>query len=917
MRNNFLFNSLIFGIILLVILSVISFATTIENQSILKINLNDIDDIKIPKSNNVIYLNDIDSGLTSPTGDYRWLDIANQSYSTSYQNNYNYTQANVEITYNEIGETFQGIMNASTLKPNFAYQLKLVGTSGTSSNELIGLAGRWWQEEWNGTTWTNGWNLNDKGDGSSPNPNDDTYFTRKNITNVTSPTGLKYKYTGYLVFDYFTTDEYGNISLNFEANSSYHVLWTTGQRNHTGDDGPLKTSSFDADLSDAYDDIGGDDFPLQNVSIFGEWERLPVGGVYPQHGEYDVQIIITEESFHGMGGSLSGNWAGAMGAQISFSIHDVYVDDDADIGWYDATHVRTIQEGVDNASVGDTVFVYNGTYYENVVINKIIDLIGENKDTTIINGNNGYGITVQIINVDIDNFTLINSNCGIFVEANYCEITNIKAYAGYKGIEVQDVSNTIITGCNLSNNSNIGITIKRSYDTLLDNCIIEYNLGIGVNFVSSDSNIISNSRISNNGNYGIRLRSLEESNGNIIHNNILIMNGVNAFDECSNTWYNTTLQEGNYWDDYTGNDIYHGPNQDIPGSDGIGDTPYDIPGGSNQDLYPLMNSYNPWNARLNFTSTNNYTDYVVFGERPGAMDGQDSWDAPKPGIPPTPYIFAWFDANLSTPYTKLWHDYRYYPDTLKIWDLYFKCDTTEPTKGSTNITISWNTDDINESEYNHVELYEYGNPNPMADMKTNNTYIFNATFSSEYHFQIKCIVNRYNISLSDRWNIISAPCYDSISKTDIIVENNSIEYSWDEAVSEGVVLNFLYNFNRTSHSYEFSDTIEPGYGYWLWSNYDCELIIYSNKVGTGHITDLESDWNIMGLPYNDTISKTSIYVTNNIIDYTWNEAVSEGIILNFVYGWNNTNQLYEFSDNFEPGHGYWMYAYYDCTLKRV
>ena len=35
----------------------------------------------IDTSETTIYLEDIDSGLTSPTGDYRWLDIANQSYS--------------------------------------------------------------------------------------------------------------------------------------------------------------------------------------------------------------------------------------------------------------------------------------------------------------------------------------------------------------------------------------------------------------------------------------------------------------------------------------------------------------------------------------------------------------------------------------------------------------------------------------------------------------------------------------------------------------------------------------------------------------------------------------------------------------------------------------------------------------------
>jgi len=55
-----------------------------------------------------------------------------------------------------------------------------------------------------------------------------------------------------------------------------------------------------------------------------------------------------------------------------------------------------IQDAIDNATDGDTVFAYNGIYYENVVVNKIIMLIGEDKDYTIIDCEGiGYGITVQ------------------------------------------------------------------------------------------------------------------------------------------------------------------------------------------------------------------------------------------------------------------------------------------------------------------------------------------------------------------------------------------------------------------------------------------------------------------------------------------------------------------------------------------
>jgi pectin methylesterase-like acyl-CoA thioesterase len=45
-----------------------------------------------------------------------------------------------------------------------------------------------------------------------------------------------------------------------------------------------------------------------------------------------------------------------------------------------------IQDAIDNASEGDTIFVHNGIYNENITIIKTINLIGEDKNTTIING---------------------------------------------------------------------------------------------------------------------------------------------------------------------------------------------------------------------------------------------------------------------------------------------------------------------------------------------------------------------------------------------------------------------------------------------------------------------------------------------------------------------------------------------------
>jgi hypothetical protein len=91
--------------------------------------------------------------------------------------------------------------------------------------------------------------------------------------------------------------------------------------------------------------------------------------------------------------------------------------------------------------------------------------------------------------------------------------------------------------------------------------------------------------------YGV---SLISSSGNLCYNNYFSHNTINGYDDGNNTWnIAKTLGTniiggpylgGNYWDDYTGKDN---------NTDGIGDTPYNISGGDNQDVYPLifLNTY--------------------------------------------------------------------------------------------------------------------------------------------------------------------------------------------------------------------------------------------------------------------------------------------------------------------------------------
>jgi len=80
------------------------------------------------------------------------------------------------------------------------------------------------------------------------------------------------------------------------------------------------------------------------------------------------------------------------------------------VGGNGSSNYSTIQDAIDATSDGDTVFVFSGTYYENIVVHKSINLLGENKNTVIINGNdNGDVVNITANSVKISGFTIKNS----------------------------------------------------------------------------------------------------------------------------------------------------------------------------------------------------------------------------------------------------------------------------------------------------------------------------------------------------------------------------------------------------------------------------------------------------------------------------------------------------------------------------
>jgi len=253
-----------------------------------------------------------------------------------------------------------------------------------------------------------------------------------------------------------------------------------------------------------------------------------------------------------------------------------------------------LQEIINNAKEGSTIYVEQGTYYGITKVNKSLTLIGEN---VILDADDSQvGIIVSAFNVTLKGFTILNTvrfgNGSIPEEISELwlspemEGTGIYVYrAG--GVIISDV---MVMDCY----AGIGLTRVPSPYTKVINTLI-YNTTWGIMLSNADHTYIFNSTVRNSS--GIWLGQYSSINlayttvlsnlwgivispnspGNEIHNNNFINNTYQVYIH-PDAQRKVADWTGNFWSDYKGIDL---------NLDGIGDTPYVIDS-NNQDPCPLM-----------------------------------------------------------------------------------------------------------------------------------------------------------------------------------------------------------------------------------------------------------------------------------------------------------------------------------------
>lgn len=144
----------------------------------------------------------------------------------------------------------------------------------------------------------------------------------------------------------------------------------------------------------------------------------------------------------------------------------------------------TIQDAINHANEGDTIYVKPGTYYEHIIVNKTVSLIGENRSNTILDGGNGAETVVRII-------------------SNNVFLKELSITHGSSGISVYGANNVNIARNHIFDNQNYGIFVGASVNISIYENLISHSYYGFDSWMTGQIKMRNNSLVNNRQNFGI------------------------------------------------------------------------------------------------------------------------------------------------------------------------------------------------------------------------------------------------------------------------------------------------------------------------------------------------------------------------------------------------------------------------------
>jgi len=561
---------------------------------------------------------------------------------------------------------------------------------------------------------------------------------------------------------------------------------------------------------------------------------------------------------------------------LTFDIHSVKaelgvwtVDDDGPADF------SSIQETINAANSGDIIYVYPGTYYEQVVVNKSVSLIGEDdiaKPVVIANGtdftfyvsaNNvtisgfeiqnlidtyptGWGIILNTSSNSIVNGNIVDATLAILVDGgsgnNISDnVVTVSEFCVWEGLTLRNSDNNFVTGNHFSIACDDPLIMSNSHHNYI---AFNYISGHFVDLVAisycNNNSIVGNTLWKP---YGVQGHIwLKNSKDNILyHNNFIPYWDVFvSIDDAStnNTWDDGYPSGGNYWSNYAGNDTYSGPHQNETGSDDIGDTPCVIDV-DNQDRYPLMNQWAPDIAVTNVAPSKNIT---------------------VQGLSLDINVTA---TNQGTT-TETFNVTVYYDDK----PIETKTIPNLSPGEETNITITWNTTDVEKGDYT---ISAKTNVVPGETDTTDNTKVDDTvTILSQGH----------DVTIK------------GVSPSKTVVGQG---YSLPVLVTAKNYGNFTETFNVT-----------------VYYNETTPIAAKNITLTSGNSTTIAFTWNTTGVPYgNYTITANATLLPPTIDDDPTDNTYTDGWVVVSVVGDVDGDGIVDGGDQIMVGNALWSSPTYD------